>query len=170
MIEEYRDIEGYEGLYKISNLGNVVISKTEKAAHSKVFKTGYKYVYVSKKQNPKNFLIHRLVAAAFIPNPENKKTVNHKDGNKLNNSIKNLEWATHKENINHAIKTLKIKYGSGVKKGRLFKHVVQISLDGFILNTFDSRLNASIETGVSKSNISMCATGKYKTAGGFIWK
>ena len=65
-------------------------------------RNGYVYIFLMKDNKSKNFRLHRLVAEAFIPNPENKLQVNHKDGNKLNNNVNNLEWCTHRQNINHA--------------------------------------------------------------------
>jgi hypothetical protein len=112
MKEIWKDIKGYEGIYKISNLSRVKRiyknvkgdSKDEHILSQKLGKRGYYYVNLSKRQRYKSKTIHRLVAIAFIPNPKNKPTINHKDGNKLNNNIKNLEWATYKENSNHAWK------------------------------------------------------------------
>ena len=107
MKEEWRPIKGYEGLYKVSNMGRVKslyygkerILKTRNGLH------GYKHVILSKQATKKTSRVHRLVAEAFIPNPMNLPVVNHLDGNKHNNCVFNLEWCTVKENTNHAIKT-----------------------------------------------------------------
>ena len=101
--EIWKDISGFEGMYKISNLGNI---KSFKRKITKILKhatdtAGYKYVCLS----GKNYSIHRLVACYFIPNPENKPEVNHKDGDKANYSIDNLDWNTVSENQIHAYKT-----------------------------------------------------------------
>jgi len=102
-MEKFKDIEGYEGLYRISSWGRVYNIKREKFVSPEMTKKGYLRVdlYNSKGER-KHFKIHRLVADAFIPNENNKPQVNHLDGNKQNNSITNLEWCTNAENCEHA--------------------------------------------------------------------
>ena len=113
-MEIWKDIEGYEGLYQVSNLGRVKsiygwcgnrFVKRTKILKLKINNKGYTKVYLYKNKKSKMFFVHRLVAMAFVPNPNNLPQVNHKDGNKLNNSIGNLEWCTCSENIKHAYKT-----------------------------------------------------------------
>jgi hypothetical protein len=100
----WKDIEGYEGLYMVSDKGYVV--RNGKKLKVRLTKTGYARIGLCKNNKAKDFYLHRLVANAFIDNPNNKVTVNHKDGDKLNNSVSNLEWATHSENIIHSYKQL----------------------------------------------------------------
>jgi hypothetical protein len=106
--EKWRDVKGYEGIYQISNLGRVKsLSRLDKRGYKRkeiilketINPRGYKYVVL---QDKKAKVTHRLVARSFLPNEENKKEVNHKNGNKQDNRLKNLEWVTHSENLKHA--------------------------------------------------------------------
>lgn len=106
-MEEWKDIEGYEGLYQVSNLGNV---RALKFYHSRnnvhllkptVNKYGYCVVCLHKDKKVKQYRVHRLVAIAFLPNPDNLPYVNHIDCDKTNNSLTNLEWCTQSENVKH---------------------------------------------------------------------
>lgn len=98
-----KNIDGYVGLYKISNLGRVQnISTGRRFIMSAPVSCGYYRVGLTKRGVQNYFLVHRLIALAFIPNPKNKPCINHIDGNKLNNSINNLEWCTYAENNQHA--------------------------------------------------------------------
>lgn len=175
MAEIFRDISGYEGLYQVSNFGNV--KRLEYQRYNKMTKTyskykehnlklllnnnGYKIVNLCKNGITKLTLVHRLVAQAFIKNTNNYNCINHIDGNKTNNNIENLEWCTYKENIQHA-------YRTGLNKKS--KEVNQYSLNGEYLSTYKSTYKASYATGINQSNIYMCCVGKRKTAGKYIWK
>lgn len=103
-MEIWRDIEGYEGLYQVSSWGRVRIvfcNDLYKILNPETTKKGYLRVDLYNGPSRKHFKVHRLVAKAFIPNPKNKPQVNHKDGNKKNNSVTNLEWVTDAENKKH---------------------------------------------------------------------
>ena len=110
MSEKWKEIPGYDGDYQVSNLGRIrSFKKWNDGRKSRILKPstnsyGYHFVMLSKngKQTPKT--IHRLIAKAFIPNPKNKRTINHKNGDKADNKIENLEWATYSENHKHAFK------------------------------------------------------------------
>jgi len=116
-IEIWKPVKDYEDYYEISNFGNLKILsreykhfrggtlvKKECYAKQRLTSNGYVMNAFDVNGSIKSFLRHRLVAEAFIPNPENKRCVNHKDGNKLNNHVDNLEWCTHSENVQHALK------------------------------------------------------------------
>lgn len=109
-VEIWKDIKGYEGKYQISNLGRLKNIKSNRLYISKTY--GNKiYVNISLTSNgvTKTFLWHRVVAIAFIPNPQNKPCINHIDNNPANNGVENLEWVTHKENTAHAVKQNRMK-------------------------------------------------------------
>ena len=124
MKEEWRQIQGYEGLYEVSNLGQVKAldkldslgRKVKQKIMSPNVSTGYARVGLHKEGQKKMLLVHRLVAIAFIPNQENKTEVNHIDGNKLNNHCSNLEWCTQAENLKHARDTGLADWKVGHKK------------------------------------------------------
>jgi hypothetical protein len=113
MSEKWRDISGYEGIYKVSDLGKVKSfhRKSPMILKQTLTKEGYMRLELNNSGISKKFTVHRLVAAAFVDNPENKKEVNHIDGNKQNNTKSNLEWNTSSENQLHAFDT-------GLQKGR----------------------------------------------------
>lgn len=123
-MEEWRDIKCFEGIYQVSNLGRVKsldrkkiqfngYNYSEKTYKGKILKPAivryYERVLLQNKDIKKNYFIHRLVAEAFIPNPNNYNCVNHKDENKLNNNVENLEWCTHSYNINYGQRNNKVK-------------------------------------------------------------
>src|SRR6187401_2825832 len=99
-MEDYRDIDGYDGIYKINSKGEVY-----KRVNPEMSTTGYKTVRIHLNGKSTHKSIHRLLMSAFVPNPENKPFVNHIDGDKLNCSLDNLEWCTPSENTQHAYDT-----------------------------------------------------------------
>lgn len=105
MIEEWRDIKGYEGLYQVSNLGRVYGIKRQRFLNTVYDRNGYSSVKLTKNGIGKLLSLHRIVAINFIPNQENKPQVNHIDEDKTNNMVSNLEWTTAKENVNHGTRT-----------------------------------------------------------------
>ena len=144
--------------YFVSNLGRFKNSRGNIMDNYKVNENGYIRVYIYNK----TYALHRLIALAFIANPENKCQVNHIDGNKINNSVDNLEWVTNKENQIH-------KHQTGL--GNNFtRKIVQYNLDNIFIKEHKSISSASKEINISKSCISGVLRGKRKTAGGFIWK
>lgn len=157
--EIWKDIEGYEGLYQVSNLGRVKSKKYNKEKMLKPYTNsgGYSVVGLRKDGKTKFFRVHRLVAKAFIPNPdpENKTQVNHKNEfDKKNNCVENLEWVTPSENTNYATGNKRRR----VKQG---KKVYQYTLDRRLVKIWNSTRECE-EGGFSKSAISeACRTGKH---------
>lgn len=182
MKEIYKDIKGYDGKYKVSNLGNVMSmnyrgnTKKPKVLVPIRHHLGYLLVHLisSNRQSCKFKMIHTLVAEAFIPNPENKKYVNHIDGCKQNNNVKNLEWVTSKENVNHAIRTglrdphkNNHPHGSDVPNSTV---ILQCSVDGNVIKRWDCISDAARFIGCNPSSIVNNAKGRTKTLHGFIWR
>ena len=114
--EIWKDIEGYEGIYQISNFGNVKNLSRKKTRKPKICR-GYVGIILSKIGKMKNLSIHRLIAKAFIPNPENKPQINHINGIKTDNRIENLEWVTGSENMIHAYANNITKAANGENHG-----------------------------------------------------
>lgn len=167
-MEKWKSIKGFENLYEISNMGNIK-SLGNKKNHSKIIylkkgenRGGYEYVVLQNNKKIKSKLVHRLVAEAFIPNPENKKQVNHIDGNKKNNCVENLEWNTPSENILHSFK-IKLRKPT-------WKNVLQYDLDNNFIASYNSVKEAGEKTGVFKNGISKCCRNELKTSGGYKWK
>jgi hypothetical protein len=136
MKEEWRPIAGYLWRYHVSNLGRVksYCSGKEKILKPGTKKDGYLFVNLSKNGTSKTYLIHRLVAQAFIPNLDKKTEINHKDGNKQNNCVKNLEWVTHIENCKHASKTGLLKNCKNHKSWKGFITIFTLGGD-FVVKT-----------------------------------
>lgn len=102
-MEEWKDIDGYNGDYKISNLGNIYSTKSRRLLRNTDNGKGYKIIGLSKNNIRTNFYVHRLVAEAFIRKPNEKEVINHKDYNRSNNSVENLEWLTQLENVRYSL-------------------------------------------------------------------
>lgn len=187
MNEVWKDIEGYDGCYQVSNLGRVkslerfkenVLSgliKVHEKFMCKRDRCGYSHVSLCKNGIKKHLKVHRLVAIAFIQNPENKQQINHIDGNRKNNNVNNLEWATPSENAKHAFRIGLNKPSHLGKFGynnHLSKEVYQHDINGNFLKKYGSVRDAGRETKINQSSIAKCANKKpnYRTAGGFIWK
>lgn len=137
-----------------------------------ISKDGYFYVGLRENGRWVKKRVHRLVAEAFIPNPENKPFINHKNGIRTDNRIENLEWVTNSENMLHGYRVLGNKGAWLGKKGKSnpsSKIVLQIK-DGKVIAEFYGEKEAERATGIFQSNISRCCTKKSETAGGYVWR
>ena len=184
MKEEFRWVKGFEGLYQISNLARVYSFPRVDALNRK--KGGH---FVSTRKLPKGYVIislnkdgvqytrflHKLVAEAFLPNPQGKPEVDHIDTDKNNNTVSNLRWVTRAENMNNPI-TYSAMSGNAMKnpvsgaKNPFSRSVAQYSFDGELIAEFESVGLASKTTGLSHTSIQRCAKGINKSGGGYVWK
>lgn len=179
--EVWKPVKGYEDRYEVSNLGRVRSKdmvlpcvangvETTRVRHGVIRKphkghTGYDYVMLRDKEHTRNYRMHRLVAEAFVPNPDYLPEVNHKDEDKSNNRADNLEWCT--SSYNH-------RYGSTIERAadKIRRPVFQLSMNGDLICTYKSVTEAAEKVGTSTNRISGCCQGKrgYKTAGGYRWR
>jgi len=166
MKEEWKDIKGYEGLYEVSSFGNIRTNKRQgtdsRIRKQNTAKNGYRLVTLCKNGKYKTCLVHRLVASAFIDNPEELPCINHLDEDKENNHVDNLEWCSYGYNNNY-----------GTARARAvttrYKPCVGEWPDGS-KKQFNSCTIASKETGITQGNIWGACNGLWKTAGGVSWK
>lgn len=175
--EIWRPIKGYEDYYDVSSYGNVrsvdrlvTYSDGRKHLHKgrilspEKNRCGYLFCVLCKNSKQKSSKVHRLVAEAFLPNPDNLPEVNHKDENKANNCVENLEWCTRSYNVN---------YGTAIQRSveKHSKPVLQIDLEtNQIIAKYQSANEAGRQTNLSQGNISNCCNGKLKTYKGFKWR
>ncbi|MGG0891665.1 NUMOD4 domain-containing protein [Cytobacillus horneckiae] len=176
MIEVWKDIPGYEGEYQASNLGRVkslprLIKRKGvrgnqlrkgKVLSSCIDTRGYVSVKLYKGNRCKTINVHRLVCLAFIPSEDVGLHVNHKDGDRTNNNVENLEWCTRRENVLHAIKHNLKTYKT--------KAVNQYDLQGKFIRRYESIKEAAEETRISASNISAVISGNQGSAGDYLWE
>lgn len=175
-MEIWRDIEGFEGLYQVSDLGrvkslerNIVKGRgglykiEEKILKSSKDKNGYLKVHLYKEGKQKTYLVHRLVASTFLDNPDSLPEVNHKDENPQNNCVENLEYCNSKYNSNYGSRNERV-----VKS--LSKPILQFAKDGKFIKKWDSATQVERELNLNQSHISYCCKGKLKSAYGYKWK
>lgn len=188
-LEEWRDIKGYEGLYKVSSYGRVLSIRRNKTLGGIMAQSmchaGYLQTHLCKNGISKSYLIHRLVASAFLENPHNLPEVNHKDERKKNNCAWNLEFCTRLYNVhygtgrkraaaNHDYKASAIKaaaHHNYAEVGRKrAKPILQLSKDGEVIKCWESGQEIKRQLGFSSGNISSACHGKIKSVYGYKWK
>ena len=181
--EIWKPVKNYEERYAVSNMGRVksldriTVGKDDKKYRFKECilkgiqtKGGYLQVNLYDSKSRRNrLLIHRLVAEAFISNPENKPQVNHKDEDKTNNRVTNLEWMTSKENNNYGTHIERVAKANR-NHVALSKVVAQYSKDGKLIEVYQSVHEAARQLDIGATHIAAAARGVYKTSGGFVWE
>lgn len=163
MKETYKDIQGYEGKYQISNLGNVYSLITNKILKPRLTLDGYYQVDLCKDGVKRHLYIHRLVAQSFLDNPKNYKIVNHKDENSMNNIASNLEWCDSTYNNNYGNCKRKISEANSIK-------INQYDMNGNFIKQWLGINNIERCLKINKGNICMCCKGKRNNAGGYKWE
>ncbi len=161
--------------YEVTKTGLVRNKETKHLLALQKIK-GYLRVELSRNGERHNYGVHRLVAIQFIPNPENKPEVNHKDFNRCNNNVENLEWVTRQENSDHKIKgrgealyqTMVKNALNAVESNK--KAVLQYDMNNNFIAEYCSMSEAERRTGVNRKSIRFCVRGERQSAGGFIWK
>ena len=177
MSEVWKTIEGFEGRYEVSNIGRIRSFMTNTGAIrerplilcQKIDKYGYLVVGLNK-NGKKNFrAVHRLVALAFIPNTGNLPQINHKNEDKQDNRVENLEWCTVSYNNNYGTHSKRIS-NSMKNNPKISRAVLQCDKDGSIVNEYPSTHEAARANGYTKCGIVACIHGKMNTYKGFYWK
>ena len=166
----------FDGLYIITDDGRLYSTRSGKFLRPSTDKYGYLYYVISIESERKTLKAHRLVAQAFIPNPENKPTVNHKNGIRDDNRAKNLEWATHKEQQDNEITKERAKkvhdmtdYRSMGAKRNFGRKTTSVYKDGKLLGTYGTLKEAAEKNNTNYTKASECANGTRKTAGGLVF-
>jgi hypothetical protein len=169
---QWKEVPGYEELYLISDSGNIVGFKRGQQIPA-IDSYGYLRTALCKAGSMKSFYVHRLVALAFIPNPNNKPTVNHKDEDKTNNFVNNLEWATEYEQNSFGTRTERslttrksLLHSGGAPK----KRVLQFTSNGEFIHEWNSIQEAAIGVCIAKHGISHCCHGTQHKAAGYVWR
>ena len=172
MEEIWKDVVGYEGLYEVSNLGNIRNRSTLRVLKPIYTRTGYAMVWLYGKggtagKNGKSVQVHRIVAIAFLGQPSGKSEVNHLNENKADNRVCNLEWCTHQENSSYGTRGKRI--GKANTNGKQSKAVYQFTTSGELVAKYPSMAEMQRSTGYRKGNVWKQMVGERETAYGFKW-
>lgn len=162
-MEQWRDVDGYELRYQVSNTGKVRNKKSGRVLKTQTTKDGYKRLGLHWCGEIFNASVHRLVALAFVPNPDNKPQVNHINGNPADNRAENLEWVTNSENQIHAHKVLRRK-----PSGWCYQPQKVLCCETGVV--YPSVREAAATLGLTNTSIIRVCCGKRKTHGGYHWK
>lgn len=190
--EEWRDVVGYEGLYQVSNKGRVRSLNYRQKNETHIIRLclnnkGYLMAGLTKDGHLKTIVVHRLVAKAFIPNPNKLPQINHKDEVKTNNTVDNLEWCTNKYNHDYGTHNERVglsntgkkrsqesiknyKKCQDYKRDNYAKRILQYDLNGILIKEWRCAFDIEKDLGLSQNNIRTCCNYKAKTCGGFIWR
>lgn len=160
--EIWKDVVGYEGLYKVSNLGNVYSNYVHRNLKQGNHKDGYKFVILNRNGKSKYMSVHRLVATAFIPNPDDLPEINHKDETPYNNNVENLEWCDYSYNATYNDAHLKRGLQLGIP-------VYAYDRNGNLVYSFLSSREAERELKINSGNIIECCKNIGRTCRGFVW-
>lgn len=163
MEESWKDIEGYEGLYQVSNIGRVKRVNTDRILKENKSTCGYLQVGLCKDGVRNAKIIHRLVAQAFIPNPENKPDVAHIDEDKTNNRVDNLVWATRKETINYGTRNERVSKTMGIP-------IIATNIKTAEVKEFSSSAECARLLSLNAGGIYSALKGRYKQCGGYTFK
>ena len=168
--ETFLSVPGYEGLYEVSNKGNVKSLRRGKLMKKFISNVGYEIISLIKDGKKKSFNVHRLVALVFIPNPLNLPEINHKDEIKINNCVDNLEWISKKGNRNYG--TYRERMSKSLKEsGTNNKSISAYDKKTLkFVKSYDSITEAEKELGLSKGAIGKALSGRRKTSAGYVWK
>lgn len=171
-MEIWKDIEGFDGLYRVSNLGKVFSIRRNKILKGKVDRYGYQCVVLWNGKN--NYrTVHRLVASAFVPKVEGRNVVNHLDCDKLNNNADNLEWTTVKENTIHAYKNIKHYNDRCNELWKLSMDKICVKVDAFFngeyVGSFDSKKEAAERLGISEKTVYNRLHGRFSSRSGYTF-
>ncbi|GIO42490.1 NUMOD4 domain-containing protein [Paenibacillus apis] len=169
--EIWKDVEGFEGLYKISNKGRVYSLYKHKVMRWKINNRKYRQIALTKEEKVKYYLVHRLVAMHFVPNPKGLPQVNHKDENKDNNDADNLEWCTNHYNALYGTRVERTTMNRSYRESRqrMRRKAVGHPVNGGDPIYLDALKDAELY-GFTRTGVKNCCSGKSKTHRGYVWQ